>query len=174
MLDIIKEIIGQQNPHPQKPLFCFEMATEAEEKNFKVLKTHQFSLKKVIKAQAESPVKYGSEFKKPEILKPLLSNHCLWPCTKNILLHGSRWLLTPITESERVGDLQEATKFRNHKGTEMQQELLLKLVLDDIIYEYKIPLPLHKLTQVPDICMALLNIQAQWTINKIGKIITKD
>jgi hypothetical protein len=44
---------------------------------------------------------------------------------KNILLHRSRWLLTPITESERVGDLQEAIKFENHKGAEMQPELLL-------------------------------------------------
>ena len=93
---------------------------------------------------------------------------------KSILLNGSRWPLTPITESERVEDLQEAIKFGNHKGAEMQPELLLKLVSGDIIYGYGIPLPLHKLTQIPDICMALLNIQAQWTINKIGKIITKD
>jgi hypothetical protein len=35
MLDIIKEIIEQQNPSPKKPLFCFEMTTEATEK-----KTH--------------------------------------------------------------------------------------------------------------------------------------
>jgi hypothetical protein len=81
----------------QKPLFCFEMTTEAAEKNFMVLKIHQFSLKKAIEAQAGSPAEYGSEFRKPEILKPLLGNHCLWPCMKNILLHGSQWLLTPIT-----------------------------------------------------------------------------
>ncbi len=74
---------------PKKPLFCFEMTTEAAEKNFMVLKSHQFSLKKAIEAQAGSPVEYGSEFRKPEILKPLLGYHCLWPCMKNILLHGS-------------------------------------------------------------------------------------
>ncbi len=56
----------------------------------------------------------------------------------------------------------------------MQPELLLKLVLGDIIYGYGIPLPLHKLTQIPDVCMAPPNIQAQWTINKLSKIITKD
>jgi hypothetical protein len=81
---------------------------------------------------------------------------------------------TMITESERVGDLQKAIKFGNHKGTEMQPELLLKLVTDDIIYRYGIPLPLHELTQIPDICMAPLNIHAQWTINELVKIITKD
>jgi hypothetical protein len=37
MLDIIKEIIRQQNPCPKKPAFCFEMTTEAAEKNFMVL-----------------------------------------------------------------------------------------------------------------------------------------
>jgi hypothetical protein len=111
MLGIIKEIIRQQNPCPKKPLLCFKMKTEAAEKNFMVLKRHQFSLKKGIEAQAGSPVKYGSEFRKPEILKPLLGNHCLWSCMKNILLHGCGWPLTPVTESKRVGDLQEATKF---------------------------------------------------------------
>jgi hypothetical protein len=46
MVDIIKEIIGQQNRCPQKILFYFKMTTEAAEKNFMVLKSHQFSLKK--------------------------------------------------------------------------------------------------------------------------------
>jgi hypothetical protein len=113
MLDIIKEIIGQQSPCPKKPLFCFKMTTEAVEKNFMVLKSHQFSLEKAIEAQAGSPVKCGYEFRKPEILKPLLGNHCLWPRMNNILLHRSQWLLTPITESERVGD------FKKHKNLEI-------------------------------------------------------
>ncbi len=97
MSDIIKEIIGQQNPCPKKPLFCFKMTIEAAKKNFMVLKSHQISLEKVIEAQAGSPVEYSSEFRKPEILEPWLSKHFLWPCLKNILLHQSGWLLTPIT-----------------------------------------------------------------------------
>jgi hypothetical protein len=102
------------------------MMTEAAEKNFMVLKSHKFSLKKAIEAHAGSPVEYGSEFRKTEILEPLLGHHCLWPHILNILLHGLQWPLTPITESERVGDLQEALKLGNHKGTEMQPVLLLK------------------------------------------------
>jgi hypothetical protein len=63
MLNIIKEITGQQNPRPKKPLLCFKMTTEAAEKNFMVLKSHQFSPKKAIETQAESSVEYDSEFR---------------------------------------------------------------------------------------------------------------
>ena len=36
------------------------------------------------------------------------------------------------------------------------------------------PLPLNKNERIPHVCMAPLDIQAQWTINQQGKIIPKD
>jgi hypothetical protein len=35
---------------------------------------------------------------------------------KVILKNGSRWPIDPITEDERIGDVEEALKFGNHKG----------------------------------------------------------
>jgi hypothetical protein len=43
-----------------------------------------------------------------------------------------------------------------------------------VIHGYSLPLPLDKIKNIPSICMAPLNIQTQWTINKRGKIIEKD
>jgi hypothetical protein len=50
----------------------------------------------------------------------------------------------------------------------------LKLVTGDIIHGYAIPLPLDKIIQIPHICMAPLNIQAQWMINKFGEIVANN
>ncbi len=50
----------------------------------------------------------------------------------------------------------------------------MKLVMGNVIHGYAIPLPLDKIIQIPHICMAPLNIQAQWTINKFGEIVAKD
>ena len=36
------------------------------------------------------------------------------------------------------------------------------------------PLPLNKIERIPHVCMAPLDIQAQWAINEQGKIIPKD
>jgi hypothetical protein len=93
---------------------------------------------------------------------------------KEMLTHGSQWPTKPITEEDRAADLIEALKFGNHKGATTQPELLLKLVLDDVKYGYALPLPLKKNKRIPNICMAPLNIQPQWTINERGEIIEKD
>jgi hypothetical protein len=62
MLKIIEQIMGSESPCPNKPEFCFEMRLEAAEKNFLVLKRHNFKLGMAIEAQPNSPVGYGSEF----------------------------------------------------------------------------------------------------------------
>ncbi len=174
MLTIIKAIIESESPCPAKPEFCLEMPLEAAEKNFMVLKRHNFKLGKAIEAQSKSPVGYGSEFWKPWILSPLLGNHLLWLQMKPILENGSQWPNKPILEEEQIGNVKEALKFRNYKGAESQPELLLKLVSYDVIYGYAIALPLDKVIQLPHVCMAPLNIQAQWTINEFGEIVAKD
>ncbi len=174
MLTMIKTIMKSKRPCPAKPEFCFKMTLEATEKNFMVLKRHNFELGKAIKVQSKSPVGYGSEFQKPWILSPLLGNHPLWLQMKSILKNGSQWPTKPILEEERIGDVKEALKFGNHKGAKSQPELLLKLVLNDVIYSYAITLPLDKVIQLLHVCMAPLNIQAQWTFNKLLEIVAKD
>ena len=74
----------------------------------------------------------------------------------------------------RIGDLKEALKFGNHKGAKSQPDLLKRLVTGDVIHGYSLPLPLDKIKRIPHVCMAPLNIQAQWSVNEQGKIIPKD
>jgi hypothetical protein len=50
ILKIIEQIIGSESPCPNKTELCFEMTLEAAEKNFLVLKCHNFELGMAIKA----------------------------------------------------------------------------------------------------------------------------
>ncbi len=86
----------------------------------------------------------------------------------------SQWPTEPISKEEPISNIEEALQFRNHKGAQSQPELLLKLVTGDVIHGYAIPLPLNKIIQIPRVCMAPLNVQAQWTVNKFGEIVAKD
>jgi hypothetical protein len=92
----------------------------------------------------------------------------------SILKNGSQWPTKPILKEEQIDNVKEALEFGNHKGAKSQPELLLKLVSNDAIYGYAIALPLDKVIQLPHVCMAPLNIQAQWTFNKFGEIVAKD
>jgi hypothetical protein len=73
------------------------MTTEAAKNNVLVLNSFNFDINQALKAQAKSPIGYGSEFRKGEILFPLLQNHPVWPCLKNLLEFGSRLPTAPIS-----------------------------------------------------------------------------
>jgi hypothetical protein len=126
----------------------------------------QLRLRKGIRSAIGLPVGYRSEFRKGELLLPLLKNHPLWNRMKDMLAHRSKWPTESITDEDRAADLIEALKFGNHKGASNQPELLLKLVSGDVKFGYALPLPLGKIKRIPGICMAPLNIQPQWMINE--------
>jgi hypothetical protein len=71
--------------------------------------------------------------------------------------------------------LQEALIFGNHKGASSKPDLLLKkLISKDVKYGYSLPIPLESETQIKGLEMAPMNIMAQNTINKFGRIVPKD
>jgi hypothetical protein len=174
MMETIEHIVKSTSRCLKSLLFKFKMNREAVESNFHILWRFNFDLGKAIEAQARSPVGFGSEFQKSEVLLPLLQEHPLWNRMREMFAHGSQWPTEPITKEDRAADLIKALKFGNHKGATTQPELLLKLVSGDVKHEYALPLPLGKFKRIPGICMAPLNIQPPWTINECGEIIEKD
>jgi hypothetical protein len=90
---------------------------------------------------------------------------------KSILLEGSTWPLSPLDKSDWLLDIDNALAAGNHKGAEEQQELLLKLLKDNVDRGFALPLPLDKIKNVPGVILVPLNIQLQKTINERGKII---
>ena len=175
LISILQRIAELPCRQPSKPLFAFEFNLEAANKNFILLK-RKFGgdLSEALLAQSDSPLGYGSEFKPIKTLEPIFENHPSWRRMKSILTHGSKWPLQPLDEENRIKDVEDALKFGNHKGANKKQELLEKLVTDDVTRGFAIPFPLSKIIQIPGILLAPLNIQAQNTINERGEIIPKN
>jgi hypothetical protein len=92
---------------------------------------------------------------------------------RSVLTFGSSWPLAHLDEMEREKDVEEAIIFGNHNGAVNQQDLLIKLVKDDVTRGFALPLPLDKIASIPGILLAPLNM-AQSTINKWGENIPKD
>jgi hypothetical protein len=114
LLDIIKLIVNLTSACPEKPLFNFIFNNKAAEKNYLVLKRLDFDISRAIKAQSLLPLGYGSEFRKGNILSPLLKHHPLWPRMEQLLLEGTKWPMSPIPKECRVANLNEAIKFGNY------------------------------------------------------------
>jgi hypothetical protein len=127
-----------------------------------------------LEAQQDSTAGYGSEFRDVGTLSKICEHHPNWMRMSQILTNGLEWPLEPLNQESRRADVREALSFGNHKGASMQLDLLLQLMSKDVHFGYCLPLPLAKAEKIPDICIALMNIQEQNTINEYGQIIPKD
>ena len=146
----------------------------AAKKNYLVLGKYDFNLEQAIQAQIDSPIGYGSEFRKSEVLSPLLHKHPLWPQLKDILQHGVKFPIEPLDEESRAKDVELALEFGNHKGATEQQDLLTELCKKDIDFGYGLVLPLDKIKKIPGVVLAPLNIAPQNTIDEFGRIVPKN
>ncbi len=79
-----------------------------------------------------------------------------------------------ITKEDRIGDLQEALAFGNHKGASSKRELLSDLILGNVKHGYSLVLPPYKIDRIPHACFAPINIMNQSTLDVSGNIINKE
>jgi hypothetical protein len=175
LIEVAKQVVSSVCETPTVPEFKFELTMTAAKKNYLMLGEYNLDLATAIAANHSSPMGYGSEFRKPDVLRPLLSMHPLWLKLEDILTNGAQYPLEPLEEELRVKDLELALEFGNHKGASIKpDDLLVELVTKDITYGYGIVLPLKQITKIPGVIMAPMNISPQNTIDETGRIVPKD
>ncbi len=88
---------------------------------------------------------------------------------KQVLEQGSKWPLQPLDEENKVKDVKEALVFGNHKGAIQQQNLLKKLVTNDVIQGFALPLPLNKIIQFQESFLLLSTSKHRTPITDVAK-----
>jgi hypothetical protein len=139
-----------------------------------VLRKYNLNLGKALKAQQDSLLGNGKEFKPPSVLQQVFGLHPLWNWMETFLSEGSKWPLVEISKNKQQQDLVNALTFGNHKGALQKPAILKKLITKDIKYGYSLPVPLSSVWLIPGLVMAPMNIMAQNTIEKFGQIIPKN
>ena len=173
LLGTIRRVIDKPCPPFNCPSFVFEPTTAATTANLRFLEKHGMDLSAAIKAQAGSPVSYGSEFRPTSTLEQVFGLHPNWPRMKKLLENGSDWPLDKVSMSDREADLDEALAFGNHKGAESNPELLRKLVVKDITHGYALPIPLSAITKLPGAILAPMNINGKTPSTPRGRSSTR-
>lgn len=93
VLQAITELILNQPATKNKQRFLFFNTEEAKSHNAKILRSFDFNISRAIKAQPNTLLSFGSEFRQPDELEPLLAKHPLWADFKQTLLHGASFPL---------------------------------------------------------------------------------
>ncbi len=116
---------------------------------------------------------FGSEFRDPIDLEPLLSLHPNWIALKEILLNGATFPLKPISREDRSLDLTFHLERGNHKSAHNFQDALRTIIDDDISRGFALPLPKDILFQIQNASLAPLGCVAQDSINDKGERLQK-
>jgi len=85
---------------------------------------------------------FGSEFRNPDTLHPLLCHHPNWPKLHKILEEGSNWPLLPISKSDRQAKNKELSERGNHMSALKYNSELKEILEKEVKQGWMIPLPL--------------------------------
>jgi len=162
-----------QDLRTKQPPFIFEMTDQAAAHNTSVLRAHNFDFQSVLTIHSETPMGVGSEFRNPRLLAPLLCRHPLWPHLEEILTNGAILPLTAISDEERQTDIDWHKRRGNHKSAVVNCDLVRKLLLDDVVHGFSLPLQTDCIYEVKNASLAPLGVQFQRTIDEHGATIPK-
>jgi hypothetical protein len=138
--------IAKIRQHTQAPLapnpWQFERTQQAALHNSNLLKHYDFDTERATQHLHNTTLSYGSEFKPATVLEPLLQHHQHWPSFKAIVEDGVSYPLTPLSESDRLRDLEALTTRGNHKSAHTPENMaaLHKAFDKEVRYEWAIPI----------------------------------
>ena len=170
---IIKAIIATDPPAPTSTPFTFDMSENAAQRNAKILEEHDYDMTKVINEFQDSHIGYGSEFRAPSILEPLLIRSPFWPEVKKSLTSGAKYPLTRINNRQRIADLHDAIRRGNHKSAKENNSILSNIVSNEVSCGFQLPTTVDSLFHIPHTVIAPYGLVSQQSINEHGEIIEK-
>jgi hypothetical protein len=103
---------------------------------------HGNSIKTYIASITGTFINYGSEFRPPSQLEPLLLHHPNWPKCKDLLSKGSKWQLHELSEPDRIAKNEEFIQRGNHNSAIKYNEVYHSTILQEVQRGWMVPIPL--------------------------------
>eukprot|EP00957_Ditylum_brightwellii_P002162 166183-Ditylum_brightwellii.AAC.1 len=85
LIGAISEVVNKREKLLIAPEFRFEMTAEAAHQNLCILRKYKNDLSIAIKAQKDTPLEYGSEFRATNILEKIFRFHPNWKRLQSML-----------------------------------------------------------------------------------------
>ncbi len=85
VIEIIREVMNIPCNTPNSPEFIFKFSESAASHNLEILNKYSNNLGKALRANKNSPLGCGSEFRTPQELKKVFRFHPLWSQMKSFL-----------------------------------------------------------------------------------------
>ena len=172
---IIAHILEQPLPNLQPTPWKFHRSIEAATYNTNMMKSVDFNMNTATQHPTNTALTYGSEFRPTSLIEPLLSLHPDWHKIKDTIENGVTYPLTPITEDDRLSDIQNLIERGNHKSALVPENeaALDKAFNKEVRYSWAIPILPSCITQIPGASVTPLGVAIQWSIDADNNRIIK-
>ena len=170
---IISTILAQPLHPLSTPVFQFQCSIEAAEHNWAILTKFNLDLGAALSNQQGTPLAFGSEFRSPELLEPLLNYHPLWPRVRQTLIAGVNFPLATLPEAQRTTEVRLALRRGNHQSVKQHIVAVQTLIWKEVAHGWQLPLPRKLISELPGVAVAPLGLVSQATINARGEIVPK-
>ena len=171
---LVRLIARRKTKTPLLPPLSFEVSHAAAESNASILRDANYDVSTLIAAHPDSLLSYGSEFRSPSLLHPLLRKHPLWPYLRRTLEHGAEFALT--TEPDDNHRREENTaliEYENHKSAKDNDGVILSNLASEVSYGFALVIPLAIINLIKHSMVVPLGIAEQFTVDANGNRIPK-
>jgi hypothetical protein len=175
MVDTIRLIRMTPTPAFNDAPWSFRRTKEAAINNTERLRKNNFNMDAATQNPTNTILSYGTEFREPPTLAPLLHRHPQWPNMRDIMTKGVEYPLRPIPESDRLSDIAALQTRGNHKSatTKENRAALTKALNKEVQHRWAIPLLPDCIPQIPGASITPLGVAVQWSINEENERIIK-
>jgi hypothetical protein len=138
--------------------------SEATIHNMNLLQHHENSIQKYLTQNSNTFISFGSEFRHPDLLEPLLLHRPNWRRFRDLLSKGSNWALEPLANEDRLAKNSEFIIQGNYKSAKTYDKELYKIISQEISQGWMLPLPISYLASLPHGELAPVGIEdSQWS-----------
>ena len=155
--------------------WSLERSEEAALKNAMLLQQHDFDIESATQTPQNTILSYGAEFRPLHGLNLLFHRHHQWEKIQQIITNGVTYPLKPISEADRLKDIDTLIKRGNHKSAKITEnrKALDKSFDKEVKYSWALPLPIHCIQHIKGACVTPLGVAVQWSINAANDRIQK-
>eukprot|EP00978_Attheya_sp_CCMP212_P015466 scaffold39906_cov57-Attheya_sp.AAC.10 len=154
--------------------FAFQWTKEAADHNLATLQRYGFDLAEALTKQPFSALTIGSEFRAPNVLAPFSHLHPLWPKVHQMLVSGCDYALQPLTEADRLEDIQANMVRGNHQSAKQHaEERIQQMMESEVTNGWRLILPRVAIFLLPGAVLGSLGIVSQDTISELDEIVPK-
>ena len=171
---LVRLISRRSQTTPTLPSLSFEVSQSAAESNASLLRAANYDVSELIEAHPNSILSYGSEFRNPVLLHPLLRRHPLWPFLRRTLEHGAEFAFTsePL-DDDRKQENTALIEYGNHKSAKENDDVIANSLRNEVTHGFAFVIPLTIINMIKHSMVVPLGIAEQFTVDAHGNRIPK-